>query len=255
MPKAIDFDFSQITFNSDSMQVLSLSHADKNFVLPLPITQGPINFSVLRSDGLISNRWGVGMNGKGDAYVYCRDNPNAEKVSLHASGRQHISITGETAKRIGAASRFGNVWNEPEFHSAATATFSLVFPPWGIGLNLSQALLNPRKKELLIVGHKEKLVVVSFFIVDAGSNMRGRIPHFVLGRLPIRERKTLHVIAWKEPQNGLIDLIRGTFPHMSRTLFEQGLGEDDYTMCFQGYRGSNSAYMVVVPVHYTPAPA
>ena len=36
-------------------------------------------------------------------------------------------------------------------------------------------------------------MVVSFFIVDAGSNMRGRIPHFVLGRLPIRERKTLHV--------------------------------------------------------------
>ena len=102
-------DLSQVSFDSDKMQVLSVSGSDKEFVFPL--TQGPINFSVVRSDGLVSYRWGVYINqNKGDTYVYCRDFPDAEKVSLHTSGQQHISIKSETAKRIGADNRFGLCW-------------------------------------------------------------------------------------------------------------------------------------------------
>ena len=70
MPKANKLDSGQICFESDSMQVLSLSR--KKSVLELPLTKAPINFAVLRSDGLSSNRWGVNTNKNGDAYVYCR---------------------------------------------------------------------------------------------------------------------------------------------------------------------------------------
>lgn len=244
------FDFRQISFESDSMQVLSLSR--KKSVLELPLTKTPINFSVLRSDGLSSNRWGVSTSKGGDAYVYCRDVPDAEKVSLHASGRQHISIKSKTAERTGADNRFGPVWKEPEFEREAISTFSLIFPPWGVGMRYEPKELT--KDELLIVGHREKLVVVHFFIVDSTKKMQGQLPHFVLGQVLLRPGKTLYVIAWKEPQNDLMERIRSVFPQISPTFSELELDEDDYTVCFQGYRGSNSAFMVTVPVHYTPPP-
>ena len=185
--------------------------------------------------------------------MYCRDNPEAEKVSLHASGRQHVSIPRKTAERVGAESRFQSVWTRPEFESEAIATVTLVFPPWGVGRKAWEVRDPFRSDELLIVGHREKLLLVNFFIVDSARNMRGRVPHFVLGQIPLVEGKTLHIIAWKEPQNGLMDLMRTAFPQASHTLTKLGLGEDDYTMSVQGYRGPNAAYMVVFPVHYTPA--
>lgn len=230
------------------MQVLSLSRCKKDFVFPLVRT--PINFSVLRSDGLFSNRWGVSTNKNGDAYVYCRDVRDAEKISLHASGRQHISIESETATRVGAHGRFGPVWTEPEFEREAIATFSLLFPPWGVGVSPQSTRVT--KDELLIVGHREKNVVVSFFIVDSAKKMQGQLPHFVLGQLQLRPGRTLHVIAWKEPQNDLMNRIRAVFPQASLMFSELKLGESDYTLCVQGFRAPNSAFMVTVPVHYTP---
>ena len=230
------------------MQVLSLSPKERD--VELPLTQGPINFSMLRSDGLFSNRWGVKTNKKGDAYVYCRDVSDAEKVSLHASGSQHISITSETAAPIGADSRFANVWEEPGIEPEAIATFSLIFSPWGVGMRPERRKLT--KHELLIVGHGGKLVVVSFLVVDSTKKMQGRLPHLVLGQLPLEPKKTLHIITWKEPENDLMDRIRSVFPQISLTCSELRLGEGDYTLCIQGYRGPDSVFLVPVPVHYTP---
>ena len=183
--------------------------------------------------------------------MYCRDNPEAEKVSLHALGRQHISVRREVAKRLGLGTRFGNVWFEPEFEPEAIATFSLLFPPWSVGLELADIPKQGKKDELFIVGHREKVVVVAFFIVDADRNIQGRVPHIVLGRLPLREGKTLYLIAWKEPQRDLMDRVRRVFPQASWKCSELGLDDGEYAMCVQGYRQPNSAYMVVVPVHYT----
>ena len=36
--------------------------------------------------------------------------------------------------------------------------------------------------------HSQKVVVVSFFIVDRARNMQEGVPHIALGRLPLRER-------------------------------------------------------------------
>ena len=250
MPEANKLDFGQICFGSDSMQVLSLSR--KKSVLELPLSKVPINFAVLKSDGLSSNRWGVSTNKNGDAYVYCRDVPDAGKVSLHASGRQHISITKKMAERTGTDNRFGPVWKEPEFARVAISTFSLIFPPWDVGMRYEPKELT--KDELLIVGHREKLVAVNFLIVDSTKRMNGRRPNFILGQVPLRPGKTLYIIAWKEPQNDWMKRIRSDLPEISPTFSELELGEDDYTVWFQGFRGPNSAFMLTVPVHYTPLP-
>ena len=248
MVASTDFDFGHVDFESDQLQVLSISPEGRDFSFPLKET--PINFSVLKSDGLLSNRWGVKTSKKGDTYVYCRDVPDAEKISLHASGRQHISMTDEMAERVGADSRFGNVWEEPEFTSEAVATFSLVFPPWGIGID--PHLEEITKDELLIVGHKERLVVVGFLILDATKTLRVRMPHFSLGRLPLGPDKTLHIMAWKEPQKNLKEEIQRVLPQVSHTSAQLGLGEGEYTLRIQAYRGRNSAFMMVVPIRYTP---
>ena len=125
-------------------------------------------------------------------------------MSLHASGQQHTFIDRSVAKCVDAESRFANKWNEPEFDSEAVATFTPLFPPWGVGLERADCIKGIKNDELLILGHRQKVVVVYFFIVDSERSMRGRLPHIALGRLPLREGKTLHVIAWKEPQGDLM---------------------------------------------------
>ena len=249
MQKPNQFDLSRIRFDSDSMQALSLSRGD--MALSLPLAQGPVNFTVIRSDGKFSNRWGAYVDGRGDAHVCCRDNPGAEKVSLHASGQRRVSIRSDAAKSAGAESRCANMWSEPEFSSEAAATFTLVFPLWGAGLDSADFPQGIAKDELLIAGHREKIVAVSFLIVDSAGAMRGRAPRIELGRLPLREGRTLRVVAWQEPQGDWMEQVRKSLLAPPRRPAQPSVGDDEHTMCVQGYRRPDSAYMVVLPVRYT----
>lgn len=235
-------------FDSDAMNVASLSRTEKD--VRFPLTQSPINFSVLRSDARVSHRWGVSVGPKGDAYIYCRDVKSAEKVSLHASGKQHISISEQTASATGTDNRFMNVWREPSFTKEAVATFSLLFPPWGACGPLDTSPV--KKDEAIIVGHRDKLVVVGFYIVDAGVEMRSRQPHFKLGKLSMRQGRVLHVVALKEPQGNLLERVQRYFPQMVSSLRERAVDGGDYVLNLQGYRAANSAYMMTFPVHYGP---
>ena len=229
----------EISFEDDPVQVLSLRPEGTD--IDFPLTEGPVNFSVL-SDGGLSVRWGVKIGRNGDAYIYNRDVAYAEKVSLHASGEQHISITDETAIRVGASSRFGPRWVEPAFDRRAVPTFSILFPPWGVTDGRPENLARG-KGELLIVGHREKIVVAGFFITDADSKLLVNAPHFVLGKLALRPGKVLHVVAWKEPENNLRALLRASFRQVRSSLPEAG----DLVVDFQGFRAPNSAFMVAVP--------
>ena len=65
--------------------------------LALPLRTECIRFAVERRNGLTSNAWGVRVEKTGDAYIYCRDTLKDQKVSLHASGKQHISVSKEAA--------------------------------------------------------------------------------------------------------------------------------------------------------------
>ena len=214
------------------MQVLSLSR--KKSVLELPLTKAPINFAVLRSDGLSSNRWGVNTNKNGDAYVYCRDVPGAEKVSLHASGRQHISITRKTAERTGTDNRFGPVWRNPNSRgrqSPRSASYSRRGALGGVRARRAhEGRTIDRRPQREARGGQ-------FFYYGLYEENGGPAAHFVFGQVPLRPGKTLYIIAWKEPQNDLMERIRSVFPKISPTFSELELGEDDYTVCFQGHRG------------------
>ena len=101
--------------------------------------------------------------------------------------------------------------------------------------------MNPSKDELLEIGRRDKLVVVSLFIVDTGRTMRGRMPHFHLAELPVVHDKTLHMIAWKEAENGLQDKVRATSSQISQTFANLAHGEGSYTLCLSGFRAPNSA--------------
>ena len=229
----------EVSFQDDEMQVLSLSRGGSE--IGFPLTAGPINFSVL-IDGGLSVRWGVRVGPKGDAYIYNRDVRNAEKISFHESGCQHIAITGDTAVRVGADNRFGPRWNEPVFDQGAVPTFSILFPPWGVTDRRPENLAR-KKGELLIVGHVKKVVTVGFFIIDSGRTLRVAAPHFMLGKLALRPGKILHVIAWKEPENDLKTLLRASLAQVPFPL----PGDDDLVVNFQGFRAPNSAFMVTVP--------
>lgn len=94
----------QISFENDLLQVLALDLSGSQTEFPL--TNGPINFAVLHQDGL-SHRWGVQVSPKGDAYIYNRDIKDGEKVSLHASGRQHVTMPPKTSNQVHVDDRFG----------------------------------------------------------------------------------------------------------------------------------------------------
>ena len=230
---------SKVSFEDNLIQVLSLRPEGTEIAFPL--TEGPINFSVISSTGL-SVRWGVKIGPKGDTYIYNRDVKNAEKVSLHASGDQHIAITDKRAVQIDPHKRIGLRWTEPVFNQRAVPTFSILFPTWGVTDRCPENLIKGRG-ELLIVGHVEKVVVVGFFIVDSSRKLQVNARHFMLGKLVLRPGKVLYVAAWKEPENGLKALLRASLKQVEDFLPK----DDDLVIDFQGFQAPNSAFMVAVP--------
>lgn len=235
----IIFILKEVSFDDDAMKVLSLRPEGTEIAFPLD--EGPINFSVLFYRGL-SERWGVRIRGKGDAYIYRRDAKDAEKVSLHASGKHHISVTDETAVRIGASNRFGPQWIEQEFGDGMLPTFSVLFPPWGVADKRPEDLAK-KKGELLVVGHMEKIVVVGFFIIDSRRKLRVNAPHLILGKLALRPGKILYVVTWKEPEGGLLDLLRASL----KQVRVPSTKADNIIVSFEGFRAPHSAFMVTVP--------
>lgn len=237
----------QISFENDLLQVLALDRSGSQTEFPL--TDGPINFAVLHQDGL-SHRWGVQVNPKGDAYIYNRDIKLGEKVSLHASGRQHVTMPPKTSNQVRLDGRFGPVWTEPSFdQDGVVPTFSIVVPPWGY--KNSQPRLGRQKNEAMIIGHRDKSTLIGFFITNAETNLRVSVPHFRLGKLMLRTGKVLHIVTWREEQGNLRENLLVALKRIPLSLPRA----DDLWVNFQGFRQPNSAYMVAVPVRVTERPA
>ena len=218
----------QVSFQQDPIQVLSASYDGSEITFPL--MAGPINFSILSRRGM-SVRWGVRVDSKGDAYIYNREVKNAEHVSLHMSGDQHIAFTRRTAALTGSGNRFGPRWTEPAIDQNAVPTFSILFPPWGDTARHPKDLAK-KGTELLIVGHAEKVLVVGFFIMESGTELRVHTPHFVLGKLALRPGKVLHVVAWKEPERNMKDKLRSSLKRISAPLTKH----EQLVLNLQGFR-------------------
>ena len=226
--------------------------------LTLPERTGPLHFAIQKRSGLTSNAWGVRVKNTGDAYIYCRDNMKGQKVSLHASGKQHISFE-ENISDIATPNRrhLMNQWREPQHESDATATFRLVFPPWGIGLDAGQRAVSRsrwNKNHILIDGHDQLLTVVSFVIVDDEKSLRKKHdspPSEPIGIIPLRPGKTLYVIAGWEPEGNLKARVE---EELKKIAAAQAVPEKTrgsvLSLCLTGYSSTDSAYMVIVPVEW-----
>ena len=159
--------------------------------LTLPSRESPIHFAVQQENRLTSNAWGVHVENTGDAYVYCRHNLKGQKISLHRSGKQHISLDESFVSQMGSSDRFMNQWREPHYTQETIATFRLLFPAWGVGLSEEQrrtAKSAWNKNDLLIYGHDEFMTVVSFVIADDGVTIRkkkGSYASCPIGILPL----------------------------------------------------------------------
>ena len=240
---------NEIDFESDSMQVLSVSSQDDP--AELPFTKGPIRFSVLGYRGKQSISWGVNVNTKGEAYLYPRDSHlSNEKVSFHVSGCRHISITSEFDEGTRLKKKYPQKWEDPEFDREAIATFTLFFPTWGTCPEDQDTWKKVKKDKLLIVGHKKKAIVVSFFIVNAGATMRGYRSHIRVGKLPLGKSKDLHIVVWKEAQDNLLHQVQEALAKLSGEFLQTGMVNGDYTLWLKGLRRTNSVYSVVVSAHY-----
>ena len=239
-------DPNRMRLDPDRVQVISLSRVKKQ--LRFPLTQGPIRFSMLGPEGSVSSRWGVKTSNHGDAYIYCRDPSRPgqppPKVSFHASGRNHISITSASQTVPDTDHRFADVWTRPEIEDEIIASFSLVFPPYR---HLHPPHRMGAKDELLLLGSSKRIVVVAFYITDPAAEPSHTMPIFRLGKLPLPPSEVLHVVAWKEKAaDDLPDQIRGAMAAMTAAQLRIDLG--CHMMCLHGYRGPNSAYMMPVPV-------
>ena len=71
----------------------------------LPLKQSPINFAVIRHNGLSSDPWLVRVDKKGDIYILCRDNMDHMKVSLHKSGVHQIAFVAESGLEMTEGNR------------------------------------------------------------------------------------------------------------------------------------------------------
>ncbi len=193
---------------------------------------------------------------KGDGYIYCRDNMKGQKVSLHASGKQHISIHPGSASTANLTEKqFMNQWYEPD---QGTPTFRLVFPSWGIQLTEEQReQFKPTwmKNDIFIEGHHEFLTTVSFFIVgdEARLRKRGEFPGFVLGELPLTVGKKLAITADWERERELKSVVEDGLRRtgLVKDVIEGHLGKT-LAACITGNCGRpNSVYMVNFPIIYS----
>ena len=219
----------------------------------LPIKQNPIRFAILYRNGCTSNPWGVRIQPTGDAYIYRRDNMQDEHISLHASGKQHITIYPKSPTSSDLSEKqFMNRWYEPD---EGTATFRLVFPWWGTQINEEQRNRYKskwKKNDVFIEGHLKFLTIVAFWIVREQVNLqkKGKFLGFVLGELPLTSGKKLVITAEWEPERSFQSVIKKGLRQVALTedFSDHDMGET-LDMCMTGYIGSpDSVYMVNFPV-------
>ena len=152
-----------------------------------------------------------------------------------------------------------NRWDEPQYDQKAIPTFRLLFPVWGLSLNVEErdkCKSTWNRNHILIKGDDELMTVVSFVILDDDKTLRkeeGSPPSYPIGVLPLRPGKTLCVIASKEPEGDLKTKVRRALREIAATTEPEKLIGDDLSVCLTGYSTRNSAFMLPLSARYTPA--
>ena len=225
--------------------------------LGLPLRTAPIRFAVTRKDGRTSNSWGVCVEPKGDAYIYCRDGMTDQHASLHASGKQHIRINDSALRKSSLpGDSYMNEWWEPQHSTQAVPTLRLLFPTWGLSLDArhwARVQASWDKNDVLIPAHAEMVTVVSFVIVDNGTRLRkedGSPPSAPLGLLGLGLGKSLFVIAGYEPESDLRAVADEALRRIARPPEVELSDGEDLVMCLTGNTVENSVFMLPLSVRY-----
>ena len=178
----------------------------------LPLKQSPINFAVIRLNGLSSDPWLVRVDKKGDIYILCRDNMDHMKVSLHKSGVHQIAFVAESGLEMTEGNRSWQRWSEPDYAegSKAVPALRLLFPSWGLEVTPeTRQEKSPiwDKTQVWIEAAEEPLATeVSFFVTDdtvTNFEVNGVKPCVPVGVLPARPGKTLWAIASHRTEDNL----------------------------------------------------
>ena len=190
--------------------------------LVLPIRVGPLRFAVAMRNGLTSHSWGVRTERQGDAYVFCRETMKEVKISLHASGQQHIAFTQESGHTTVSGTRFWNCWTEPPQQRPPIPSLKLLFPDWATTLGHKDVRPGRPKwpdNQILIEGDAEYVTSVWFFVIKEGHSLtHANVPSDTLGILPLRPGMELHVIACKERIPRLKEVVEETVDRIAADM-------------------------------------
>lgn len=205
--------------------------------LELPLTKGPIRFSVIRKNGLSSNAWRVWVDDHEEAYINSRDHMRDIKVSLHRSGQHQLSFTTESRLKMTEGNRHWTRWSEPPNQPGdrMIPTFNLYFPSWGLTLNQEHRDAKPgiwnTNPIAIEAAESPKATVISFVIIDDELNIPFNttvdIPHFPVASLRLRPGKKLWVVVCHRPEGNMRELAKeGSSELAGRLISEPELVTD-----------------------------
>ena len=216
----------------------------------LPLRKGPVRFAVVMANGLTSYSWKVFTKG-GDAYVVCRENMKDIKVSLHASGRQHIAFIQGSGHEMTPGSRFWNRWWEPSSKERPPVpSVKLLFPSWATTVALNANRSRWKDNDILIEGDNKLVTSVCLFVMDYGQSLRQTgLPSLTLGVLPVRAGKELHVIACREHPRNLRQVAEASIQFMNRQMpFSKDMVGEVLTALLAGDDPSGCPYILPILV-------
>ena len=173
------------------------AHPDVQF----PLRSSPVKFAVRLMDGRLSNLWTVEARGKkGDVYICSRDLESETKISLHASGQQHVVFRRSPHNKM--------VWKEPPMKSPTRASVKLFFTVWSAGVRPTKDYSHAKWSSMLDKNHvlieggcsEDTVITVGFFLTppNVTINWHSRPPQGPVAVLPVSADKELHIIARRE---------------------------------------------------------
>ena len=149
---------------------------------PLPIRQVPLNFAVIRKNGLSSNTSKIRRGSNGDIYIICRDAFDRFKVSLHRNGKCYMSFGSDLHT---GGNRQMKRWEVPlpdlnlSQNSEIIPSFRFAFPSSALWLNQEKRDRQAKiwdKPHVFVESPESPFgTVVSFFLIDeTAKNLKGK---------------------------------------------------------------------------------
>ncbi len=167
----------------------------------------PVTFAVRLRDGSAGSMWKVVARGRGDVYIVPRDIMEGAKISLHASGQQHLRVIRPLFPRV------EKKWKEPPRESPLPASVKLIFTVWSAGMgptrdhDATQIQRQWGQNQVLIEGEnsEDSVITVCFFLTpsDVDVELPPWPPMARFAALHVGAGKDLHIIARRERRRNL----------------------------------------------------